>query len=99
MAFVASANRNIYASDARTGRRVWGVPTSDAVWAPPVVAGSLVYVASLGHRVYALDARTGNPAWTADLGGPIVAAPAVMDGIVYAGTLSGSHRAGCPRRR
>jgi len=89
MAFVASANRNVYALDARTGRRVWGFATSDGVWAPPVVAGSLMYVASLDHHVYALDARTGNQAWSADLGGPIVAAPAVVDGIVYAGTLNG----------
>jgi outer membrane protein assembly factor BamB len=57
------------------------------LFAPPAVAGGVVYVADLAGVVHALDLRTGSPRWRFDLGSdPAVKSP----GMIYGGvTVSG----------
>ncbi|HYH69179.1 MAG TPA: PQQ-binding-like beta-propeller repeat protein [Urbifossiella sp.] len=50
------------------GDRAWLYDAKAPIFAPPAVAGGVVYVADLLGTVHAIDAKTGAPKWTFPLG-------------------------------
>ncbi len=62
--YVGSADRNLYAVEAATGRLRWKFDAHGDVNSSPAVANGLVYVVSLDGHLYAVDATTGKQRWT-----------------------------------
>jgi outer membrane protein assembly factor BamB len=75
MAYVGSADFNIYALDADSGSKLWQFATDGAIWGQPSYHEGVLYVTSLDQNVYALDAETGEEVWRTELGGAISAKP------------------------
>lgn len=61
------------------GERAWLYDAKAPLFAPPAVAGGVVYAADLGGTVHAIDLKTGNPKWTFSL------AKEAAPGMVYGG--------------
>lgn len=86
---------NVYALDARSGRRIWTFRTGGAVKGGLAAAGPRVYAGSYDSHVYALDAATGRLVWRASgqptffHRGTFYATPAVAYGRVYVGSTDG----------
>lgn len=78
VAYVASADFNLYALDADTGAEFWSFPTNGAIWGQPTYFEDVIYLTSLDQNVYALDAESGDIIWQTELGGAI-SAQAVID--------------------
>ncbi len=75
--------------DEVTGRKLWTVPTGDAVFQQPTLAGGRVYFGSRDGFLYAADAETGTGVRRVAVGGPVIAPPAVDAGRVYVLSMSG----------
>ena len=84
--FVGSANNNLYAVDAATGKEIWRFPTGGRIRSTPVVDGEHIYFGSWDHHLYKLKAKTGEQIWRFDTGGVVQATPAVSDGRVFIGS-------------
>ena len=84
--YVGSADKSLYAFDARSGNKLWSFATGNAIYSSPAVANGIVYVGSADHSVYALDARSGSQLWSFPTGGAIVSSPVVANGIIYVGS-------------
>jgi eukaryotic-like serine/threonine-protein kinase len=84
--FIGSADKRLYAVDARTGREKWHFDTQDIVRSRPAVADGRVFIGSFDHHVYAVDARDGSLQWKFDTGRHVVSSPAVWDGAVFIGS-------------
>jgi outer membrane protein assembly factor BamB len=88
--YVTTSHGEIYAFRAADGRRLWRIAGRNVTfgWAPPVVAGRVVY-ASSGNSIpvlYAVHAATGRGLWYRSLGAAAFPAYlAVADGVLYAG--------------
>jgi outer membrane protein assembly factor BamB len=78
--------------DEKDGRELWRVPTADAVFQQPTVAGDRVYFGSRDGHLYAVRADTGDIVYKLPMGGPVVSPPAVEEGKVYAMTVGGTLR-------
>lgn len=84
--YFGSADKHLYAVDARSGYELWNFEADMAVtWAPSVYYG-MVYFGTLGGHLYALDARTGIERWHTNMGKRIAGAPCVTDGVLYVGS-------------
>ena len=82
--YIGSNDFNVYALDARGGRKLWSFGTGNIVYfSSPAVAGGVVYISGT-NAVYALDARTGRQIWSYSNGGP--GTVAVVNGVVYFGS-------------
>lgn len=75
VAYVGSADFNMYALDANTGDLIWQFTTNGAIWGQPTFHEGTLFVTSLDKNVYALDAETGDEIWRTELGGAISAKP------------------------
>jgi len=82
--FVGSYDHNVYALDARTGRRRWRFTTGGGVYSAPVLWRQLVFAAASDRMVYALDADEGSrrwihtvQTWRPTIGGARLASPCV----------------------
>jgi outer membrane protein assembly factor BamB len=87
--FVGSYDHNVYALDARTGRKRWRFATGGGVYSTPVLwhapdGRSLLFVPSSDRMVYALDADLGRrewiftvETWRPTIGGARLSSPAV----------------------
>ncbi|MER5911896.1 PQQ-binding-like beta-propeller repeat protein, partial [Streptomyces sp. NPDC001982] len=53
--YVGSDDNNLYAVDARTGKKRWAFPTGSAVSSSPTVADGVVYVGSDDNNLYAVQ--------------------------------------------
>jgi len=92
-----NALRSGDASNEQLGNNVGliaAIPTTDAIFAAPVVAGGRVFVIDGSGVVFAIDARTHKVLWRhATKGGPgncnNVAAPAVVGDYLHVGTTAG----------
>lgn len=89
MAYVASADRQVYALDLASGAFRWAFATGDLIPGSPAVDGGLVYVGSEDRTVYALDARSGQERWRFTTGDPVATTPVVAGGVVYVGSDDG----------
>ncbi len=88
--YVGSNDYNVYALNARTGRKLWSYSTfGDAWFCSPAVVEGIVYICSgEGNYLWALNARTGRAIWYYDIYGPYT--PAVVNGVVYIGSDDGT---------
>jgi outer membrane protein assembly factor BamB len=87
--YAGSADGNLYAVDAWTGKEKWQFATQARVRSSPAVAEGLVYVGSWDGHIYAVDTQTGQETWHFDTRGaywPVQPSPTVVDGIVYCGS-------------
>ncbi len=70
------------------GERAWLYDCKAPLFAPPAVAGGVVYVADLAGTVHAIDLKLGTPKWTFALGKEAGAAGMVYGGVtVHGGRL------------
>lgn len=84
--YATSFDKNIYALDARNGRRRWSTATKGAIYSSPCVSGDNLYVGSMDGTFYALDARSGHTLWTYKTDSPIFATAATAkDTVCFAG--------------
>ncbi len=88
--YVGSADGQVYAVVAETGRITWSVKTGQKVRATPAVEDGTVYVGSWDGTVYALDALTGETRWKTAIGGQVQSTAAVTGGLVYTGSRKAS---------
>jgi outer membrane protein assembly factor BamB len=88
--YVGSADGNVYALDAATGRINWMYQTGEKVRATPTVDNGSLYVGSWDKTFYALDARTGKELWKTPLGGQVQTTALVADGTVYCASRKAS---------
>jgi hypothetical protein len=58
--YVGSDDGNVYAIDAKSGKKVWAFETGDGIEAPPTVVDGTVYVGSLDTFFYAIVAKSGD---------------------------------------
>lgn len=84
--YVGSADTNLYAIDANSGRQKWHFATQDVVRSTPAVAEGVVLFGSRDHNVYALDAKTGALKWKYDTLREVVSNALVVDGTAYIGS-------------
>lgn len=67
------------------GERAWLYDAKMPFFAPPAVAGGVVYVADLGGTVHAIDLKTGNAKWTLSIAKETGAPGMVYGGITVVG--------------
>jgi len=93
VAFISSTDHELYAIDARTGKKLWTALNTTSpsdrgsfIYSTPMVVNGVVYIGSTDHHLYAIDARTGKILWTAATGDAIFSSPTVVNGKVYIGS-------------
>ena len=84
--YIGSGDGNVYALNARTGKKLWQYTTGGSVESSPAVVEGVVYVGSDDNNLYALDASTGAYLWQISTGGAVESSPAVANGVVYVGS-------------
>ena len=62
--YVGSADNNLYAVDAASGKLRWKFDTHGDVNSSPAIVDGTVYVLSLDGNLYAVDAATGRQRWS-----------------------------------
>lgn len=62
--YFGSADGNLYAVDAASGKLRWKFDAHGRVNSSPAVVGGVVYVVSLDGNLYAVDAATGTQRWS-----------------------------------
>jgi Ca-activated chloride channel family protein len=88
-------SHEFYAFDAKTGRLVWKMKTSDDGPSAAVVEGNYVAFNTESCTLVVADARTGKLVWEEWLGDPLMSQPAISKGRVfmaYPAGQSGNHR-------
>jgi outer membrane protein assembly factor BamB len=94
--YVGSWDHNVYALNARTGRKLWSFQADDEVNTSAAYWRRMVYIASDGGTLYALSARTGRLRWSAQSNSSFgsreffYATPTVAYGRVYIGNTDGT---------
>src|ERR1043166_777349 len=73
--FVGSNDRNLYALDFNTGKKIWAFTNSGAIESSPLVLDGKVFVGSSDANLYALDTATGRQLWKYETGEKILGAP------------------------
>lgn len=86
MVLFGSADGNIYAVTADSGRVVWTFKTGAQIQSSPAIAHDLIYIGSMDNNVYALEAETGTPVWQYRTGGAVDSSPSVKDDVVFFGS-------------
>ncbi len=74
-AFIGSSDRNVYALEVATGKKLWAFDAGGAVESSPLVFGGRVFVGSSDANFYCLDAATGKQLWKYTTGSKILGAP------------------------
>jgi outer membrane protein assembly factor BamB len=90
VAYVGSADGQVYAINASTGATQWHTATGDQIYSSPAVSGGVVYAGSDDHNLWALEASTGGVLWTASTGGEVISSPTIGTGLVYVGSADGN---------
>jgi outer membrane protein assembly factor BamB len=86
--YIGSADKRLYAVDAKSGAERWHFDTKGIVRSTAAVQGGRVYFGSYDHHVYALQAKDGSLLWKRDTLQPVVSSPAVWHNTVYIGSRS-----------
>jgi outer membrane protein assembly factor BamB len=69
IAYIGSADHNLYAIDIKTGKQLWIFTTGGAVHSSPAVNGDIVCFGSFDGHYYAVNAKTGALFWKFKTGG------------------------------
>lgn len=83
MVYFSSDDQNIYALDAKTGKKVWITPINLQFEGSTVLGQSHVFFETK-NTIAGFDYNTGNLTWQRN---PVVRTPAVGNGLVFAGNL------------
>lgn len=75
LVFVGSNDRNLYALDLTSGKRIWSFTNREAIESSPLLLNGKVFVGASDARLYALDAATGKMIWNFTTGDKILGAP------------------------
>ena len=67
--YIGSEDKNLYAIDVQTGKKLWKFTTGGAVHSSPSVFNDVVYFGSFDGYYYAVDAKTGTEKWRFKTGG------------------------------
>ena len=87
LAIVTATDGKVRAFAIADGDRRWLADAKTPIFAPPAVAGGIVYIGDLIGGIHALDAKTGSAKWRLDLGAD---AAVKSPGMVYGGvTVNG----------
>ncbi|MBS1501058.1 MAG: PQQ-binding-like beta-propeller repeat protein [Bacteroidetes bacterium] len=97
LVYFGSSDGNLYALDARSGKKKWAFKTQGIIHTSPALYRGKIYFGSWDRNLYALDANTGKLLWkfeTKDqpvyhLLEGIQSSPACADGMVYFGSRDG----------
>ncbi len=73
--FIGSDDRNLYALDLATGKKLWAFTNSEAIESSPLVLNGKVFAGSSDANLYALEADTGKKLWQYPTGDKILGAP------------------------
>jgi outer membrane protein assembly factor BamB len=91
--YLGSADGNLYALEALSGRPRWKFKTSGRIRATAAVADGVIYLPSMDGNLYALETASGAQKWKFKTAGnqyfprgDIQSSPAVNDGVVYFGS-------------
>jgi outer membrane protein assembly factor BamB len=96
--YFGSADRNLYAVDAKSGNERWRFETGGGISSSPAVAGGKVFFTSRDGFLYAVDSRTGRKCWRFRLGDDLgggnywdyyLASPIVLDHTLFVGGGNG----------
>ncbi|HEU0024301.1 MAG TPA: PQQ-binding-like beta-propeller repeat protein [Thermoleophilaceae bacterium] len=94
--YVGSWDHNVYALNAKTGRKIWSFQADDEVNTSASYWRRTIYIASDGGTLYALNSRTGKLRWSAQSNSQFgsreffYATPTVAYGRVYLGNTDGT---------
>jgi outer membrane protein assembly factor BamB len=86
---IGCRDKNLYAFDRSSGRRLWTFAARRQIDSSPVIVGDKVVVGSDGGRVCMVRLASGKPVWSFDIGKPVTASPAVAAGMVVIGADDG----------
>lgn len=101
--YAASADGDLIAIDANTGKTVWRQKSRTHGWfgwgdrkrpdafmaGGPTVAGDLLVVGTLDGHVYGLGAKDGSKRWTAEVTSEVITAPSIVGNLVVVRTADG----------
>ncbi len=93
LVITANTAGQVYALDARTGRKTWTFQTGGKVYSTPAVWKNYVVVGSTDHFIYCLDAKTGKLLWKFEAEKAVLGSPLVHKGMAYIGASDGKFRA------
>jgi outer membrane protein assembly factor BamB len=94
--YVGSWDHNVYAIDAKTGRKKWSFTADDQVNTSAAYWRGRIYIASDGGTMYALSAKNGRQLWSAQSQSQFgsrefwYATPTIAYGRVYIGNTDGT---------
>ncbi len=90
LVYIGSADGNVYAVDAGTGKIAWTFRTAEKVRATPAIDQGSLYIGSWDGTFYKLDALSGSLQWKALLWGQIQSTALVANGLVYTASRKAS---------
>ncbi len=85
--YVGTMRGEVYALQAKSGKKLWDTRLSSSIYAEPVVNGTSVYVADRKGTLYALEKTTGKIEWQVDTMAEISARPLIADDTIYVTTV------------
>lgn len=86
--YLGGADANLYAINARTGKRIWAVSVGATVQGTVTVAGGIVYLTGVDGAVYAFQTSNGARVWRQQPPGAAFGAFTVSGGVVYVGSAN-----------
>lgn len=85
--YVGTTRGEVYALQAKSGKKLWATKLSSSIYAEAVVNGTSVYVADRKGTLYALEKATGKIEWQVDTMAEISARPLIANGTIYVTTV------------
>ncbi len=89
----ANTGGEVFALNARNGKRAWAFQTAGKVYSTPEVWKNYVVVGSTDNHIYCLNAKNGKLIWKHEAGKAVLGSPLVHEGIAYIGASDGTFRA------
>jgi outer membrane protein assembly factor BamB len=87
--FIGTKSGNLYALDARTGRKVWKYAAGGPIEHTAAVAGGKVFTGCLDGTLHAVTCATGRRAWVFQAESGFTASPLPVAGKVFIGSRAG----------
>jgi outer membrane protein assembly factor BamB len=87
--FAADVGGDVYALDAKSGRRIWRSETNARIASGPSLSGNSVLIGTLDGEVIALKRADGRELWRTKLSSEVQAAPAGDGNVLVVKTIDG----------